>query len=326
MTGRPRERRRLEALPVPAPAPAPAPAPEAELPAVTGRPRERRRPAPVPAAAPTPAPVPAPAPTPAPAPPKEAPPKAVPAAPPSNIKIGPDADMSGVDQRLLQSFNQFAAALGQPVRVNSAWRSDEKQAELWVRANVYKDPSVKMPAKPKQAMTITYNGQEHQVPGGKGSKHNLGAALDISTAGMGDSKGLVDDLLAKFGLHRPHLPKDPPHIQLMADGGIAGAYPGAVPAGPGPVIPLKNADVPVDLGTAGDIMAQLQPVVDRTDPIAAVRESVAVDIRTAVRRLAQELSQPKESQIEMLALLRDIGRTNAETADISNKIARSAAN
>jgi hypothetical protein len=175
-------------------------------------------------------------------------------------------------------------------------------------------------------MTITYKGQQYDVPGGKGSKHNLGLALDISTAGMTDTRGQVDDVLAQFGLHRPFLKDDKPHIELMAKGGIAGAYPGTVPTGPGPVIPLKTTNVPVDLGAAGDILAQLEPLQQGKDPAQALRESVAVDLRAAVRRLAQELSQPKESQVEMLALLRDIGKTNAETADISSKIARTALN
>ena len=198
--------------------------------------------------------------------------------------------------------------------------------ELWVRANKLGDTSVKTPALPKETVKINYQGQEWLVQGsGKGSSHREGQALDIGPR-LPKEFGPIDEMLAKFGLRRPFLPADEPHVTLMADGGIAGAAAGSVPSGPGPVIPLKTTNVPVDIGTAGELISQLKPLENAADPAVALRESVAVDLKSAVRRLAEELNKPKESQIEMLTLLRDISKTNAETADISGKIARAAMN
>jgi hypothetical protein len=171
-----------------------------------------------------------------------------------SLKIGPNADMSGVIPEMVSRLEQFAQASGKSVDVNSAYRSDQKQAELWVRGNILKEPGILMPAAPKDDQEITYKGKTYQVKGqGKGSLHGVGNAVDISVAGMGKSKGPIDELLANAGLFRPFIANDHPHVQMMADGGIVKASNGGTPAiiGEGgrdeAVIPLKDGAVPVSL-------------------------------------------------------------------------------
>jgi len=260
-------------------------------------------------------------------------PAAAPAAPaesaagtPANVKFGPDANLAGVDQTLLDSFNQFAREFGQSISINSAYRDDKKQAELWVRANVFKDPNIYAPTLPRNPTTITYRGQTYNVEGGGNSKHNVGSALDISAAGIGKTKGPVDDLLAKFGLHRPHLPKDPPHIQFMADGGITRGPSIVGEAGAEAVIPLKSGSVPVDLGTVGEALTKLKPLINSEKTTKDQDSDMTQVVEKAIRGLAAQLSKPKPIQEEMLEMLRDIKRANHDTADISAKIARTAMN
>jgi hypothetical protein len=171
-----------------------------------------------------------------------------------SLKIGPNADMSGVIPEMVSRLEKFAESTGKTVDVNSAYRSDQKQAELWVRGNILNEPGIFTPAAPKDDQEITYKGKTYQVKGsGKGSLHGVGNAVDISVPGMQASKGPVDDLLASAGLFRPFIAKDAPHVQMMAEGGIVQPTTGGTPAiiGEGgnaeAVIPLKNGAVPVRL-------------------------------------------------------------------------------
>jgi hypothetical protein len=167
---------------------------------------------------------------------------------PSNVKLGPNANLSGMDPKLMEQFYKFAQDYGKDLTVNSAKRDDVKQAELWVRANKLGDTSVKMPARPKETTKVTVKGQEYTVDGsGVGSLHREGKALDVSGSGFDSAQTWVDELLAKSGLKRPHLPGDPPHIAMMADGGITKGPSIAGEAGPEAVIPLKGGKVPVDV-------------------------------------------------------------------------------
>ena len=126
---------------------------------------------------------------------------------PSNVSLGPNVDLSGVDPDLLQKFYQAASEYGGPVRINSAYRDDSYQAQLWVRANILREPGIYSPARPRETTTITYKGQQYTVPGGgKGSAHASGRALDISPAEA------LDPYLRKYGLHRPFASFDPPHV------------------------------------------------------------------------------------------------------------------
>jgi len=137
----------------------------------------------------------------------------------AKISLGAGVDISGTDKSLLDKMTQFSAQTGLPVRINSAYRSDKKQAELWVRGEILNEPGIFTPARPKNTTTVTVKGKQYTVQGsGIGSAHNRGDALDVSIAGMGREKGSVDVALASVGLYRPFLPKDPPHVQEMGDG------------------------------------------------------------------------------------------------------------
>jgi hypothetical protein len=136
---------------------------------------------------------------------------------PSNVKVGDKADLSGVDSNLLSRFFTAAKEFGQDVNINSAYRGDDYQAQLWVRGRILNEAGIHTPARPKNTTTISYKGKQYTVDGsGKGSKHGRGEALDIST-----NRAAFDPVLAKYGLHRPFKQKDPPHVELQAaKGGV----------------------------------------------------------------------------------------------------------
>jgi len=184
-----------------------------------------------------------------------------------SLKIGPNADMSGLDPEMISRLEQFAQVAGKPVDITSAFRSDKKQAELWVRGHILKEPGIHMPAAPKDDQEVNYKGKTYQVKGsGKGSLHGVGNAVDI--AGMEDKRGPVDDLLTNAGLFRPFIKGDPPHVQMLAEGGIVQPTPGGTPAiiGEGgnseAVIPLKGNRIPVDFPEEVKRFFQFQSQVD----------------------------------------------------------------
>jgi hypothetical protein len=138
---------------------------------------------------------------------------------PDNVKVGPKADLTGVDNQLLQRFFTAANDFGKEVRVNSAYRGDQYQAQLWVRGRILGEPGIHTPARPKNTTQINYKGKNYTVEGsGRGSKHREGDALDIST-----DRGAFDPFLARYGLVRPYKRKDPPHVEMMKakEGGLA---------------------------------------------------------------------------------------------------------
>jgi hypothetical protein len=184
-----------------------------------------------------------------------------------SLKIGPNADMSGLDNEMISRLTQFAKASGKAVEVTSAFRSDQKQAELWVRGHILKEPGIHMPAAPKEDQEVNYKGKTYQVKGsGKGSLHGVGNAVDI--AGMDKTRGPIDDLLANAGLFRPFIKDDHPHVQMLAEGGIVQPTPGGTPAVIGEggnaeaVIPLKGNRVPVDFPDEIKQFFQFQSQVD----------------------------------------------------------------
>jgi hypothetical protein len=186
-----------------------------------------------------------------------------------SLKIGPNADMSGLDNEMISRLQKFAESTGKSVDVTSAYRSDQKQAELWVRGNILNEPGIFTPAAPKEDQEITYKGKTYNVKGsGKGSLHGVGNAVDISVAGMGKSKGPIDDLLSNAGLFRPYIAKDHPHVQMLAEGGIVQPTPGGTPAVIGEggnaeaVIPLKGNRIPVDFPDEIKRFFQFQSQVD----------------------------------------------------------------
>jgi hypothetical protein len=184
-----------------------------------------------------------------------------------SLRIGPNADMSGLDTEMMSRLEQFAKASGKPVEVTSAFRSDKKQAELFVRGHILKEPGIHMPAAPKDDQEVNYKGKTYQVKGsGRGSLHGVGNAVDI--AGMEDKRGPVDHLLTSVGLFRPFIKGDPPHVQMLAEGGIVQPTPGGTPAiiGEGgnseAVIPLKGNRIPVDFPEEVKRFFQFQAQVD----------------------------------------------------------------
>jgi lysozyme len=137
-------------------------------------------------------------------------------------------DVSKVDPKLLKGFYQAAAEYGKPIRINSAYRGDEYQAQLWVRANHFHEPGIHIPAKPSQTTTINYKGQSFTVPGsGKGSAHGRGQAMDVSP-GVGSP---FERILNKYGVGFILGAKDPPHIQLIGGSNFMPPGGGEAPAG-----------------------------------------------------------------------------------------------
>ena len=100
-----------------------------------------------------------------------------------------------------------------------------------MRANVFREPGIFMPAKPDKDTTINYKGQTFNVPGGRarsshGGSSSTANAIDISRADADtmDSMGLF----AKYGLNRP-FPNDPVHIQKKGGGSSAPTMEAATP-------------------------------------------------------------------------------------------------
>ena len=110
----------------------------------------------------------------------------------------------------------FKKATGKLPLLNSAWRDDKKQAELWVR-NRLGEPGIgsgrgKGVSRPEKTTTITYKGKSHTVTGsGKVNRHKAGFAVDISknTPELGKFAKIAES----YGLTRPY--KDEPwHFEL----------------------------------------------------------------------------------------------------------------
>ena len=140
-----------------------------------------------------------------------------------------------MDPDLLQKFYQAAQEYGKPVSINSGYRGDEYQAQLWVRANVFREPGIYSPAKPQNTTTITYQGKQYTVEGGgRGSAHGRGQALDVSPGPD------MDPFLRKHGLHRPHASFDPPHVQKIGADEYASAsqVPSGAPQATTPTLPV----------------------------------------------------------------------------------------
>lgn len=169
---------------------------------------------------------------------------------PSNVNVGRNADLSKVDPDLLKRLYGAAKEYGQPVSINSAYRSDEYQAQLWVRANVFREPGIYSPARPAQTVTISYKGQQHTVRGsGRGSSHGRGNAIDISPGPA------LDPFLRKYGLHRPHASFDPPHVEKIGGSSYA-ASSGAPTAAPGAVPPTVQQGRTVAAGSTAQAMEE----------------------------------------------------------------------
>ena len=110
----------------------------------------------------------------------------------------------------------FKKATGKLPLLNSAYRDDKKQAELWVR-NRLGEPGIgtgrgKGVSRPENTTTITYKGKSYTVPGsGRKNRHKSGVAVDISK-NTGDL-GKFAKIAASYGLIRPYA-DEPWHFEL----------------------------------------------------------------------------------------------------------------
>lgn len=229
---------------------------------------------------------------------------------PKNVTVGPSADISGVDNALLTKFFSAASEYGSPITINSAFRGDQKQAELWVRGRLLGDPGVHTPARPKNDTSITYKGVNYDVPGsGKGSKHREGDALDISV-----DHGAFDPILAKYGLHRPFREKDPPHVELKAEkGGVASGPKTGYPAtlhGNEIIVPIDPQSLLVELGkkSKGDLQTEMA-----SNPAAGVAGAESL----------KELTTINQSMMDMMSNKLDAVIARLETSnDTQGKLLR----
>ena len=131
---------------------------------------------------------------------------------PSNVTLGEKADVSRVNMELLRRVYSAAAEYGKPVSINSGYRDDAYQAQLWVRGNILKEPGIFIPSLPQTTQTIMYKGKEYTVQGsGRGSPHFLNGELDISP---GVDNAEWRSILQKHGVVFPYGLKDPPHVAL----------------------------------------------------------------------------------------------------------------
>ena len=173
-------------------------------------------------------------------------------------------DTNKVDPELMKRFYSAAKEYGKPVRINSGYRGDEYQAQLWVRGNILHEPGIHIPAKPEKTQTIAYKGQSYTVPGsGKGSKHGKGNALDISP-GFGSP---FQPVLAKYGITFPFGSSDAPHIQL-AGGSNYQAPPDAAGGAPTQESKAAGAGGPTPAGGAPAAMAPSAPSTGGLAPMA----------------------------------------------------------
>lgn len=222
---------------------------------------------------------------------------------PKNVNVQQTADISGVDSNLLSRFFSAAAEYGKPISVNSAYRGDQKQAELWVRGRILGDPGVHTPAKPKNDTTINYKGTEYNVPGsGKGSKHGDGAALDISV-----DHTAFDPILAKYGLHRPYAQKDPPHVEIKAEkGGVASGPKTGYPAtlhGNEMIVPIDPNSLLVELGKKSK--SEIEAEANKRTP----------EVTTTNTDSFKELASINQTMMEMMASKLDAVINRLETGN-----------
>jgi hypothetical protein len=239
------------------------------------------------------------------------------ATPPPNVTLGNNVDVSQVDPDLLQRFYQAAQEYGKPVTINSGYRGDDYQAELWVRANIFREPGIYSPAKPRNTTTITYQGKQYTVEGGgRGSAHGRGQALDVSPGPA------LDPFLRAQGLHRPHAAFDPPHVQKIGGEEYAAASqaPAGTPQATTPRLPTGGGGPPPSAARpqAAPALAPLQQSLAALSQRNAVQESAGQgererliivnndrtvnNTRTIYQRPSYSPSAPRAETVNPLAL------------------------
>jgi len=207
-----------------------------------------------------------------------------------------NVDVSKVDPELMKRFYQAAREYGGPVRINSAYRDDAYQAQLWVRGNILREPGIYTPARPQNTQVVTVGGQSYTVPGsGRGSSHGKGQALDINP-GLGSA---FQGILAKYGVSFPFGGSDPVHIQL-AGGSNYQAPSTSVPGAPAPDY---NAGAPGGGGGSRMAGASQDYAVNRAcacPPVDTniINRTVTNDIRT---NIFQQMAGPTYRPEAMLS-------------------------
>lgn len=230
---------------------------------------------------------------------------------PKNVTVGPSADLSGVDESFLTKFFSAASEYGKPISINSAYRGDKKQAELWVRGRILNEPGIFTPAKPKNDTTIDYKGQTYNVKGsGRGSSHAEGNALDVSA-----DWGAFDSILTKYGLHRPYLQKDPPHVEVKAaKGGLASGPKSGYPAelhGNEIIVPLDPNSILAELGkksasqAANDIKEKMPNTIadnknDAMKDLLNINQSLMEMLGTKLDTMINKLDAGNDTQSKIL--------------------------
>jgi hypothetical protein len=130
--------------------------------------------------------------------------------PPSDTeKINYSGLQPDFKKRFLAGAADFNKATGKKINVTSAKRTDEYQAQLWVRSNILKEQGLYKVAKPKAKQTINYKGKSYTVEGsGKGSPHLPGTAIDVSQS---TDRNTLDKYMKPYGIGRFSPSGDPPH-------------------------------------------------------------------------------------------------------------------
>ena len=239
---------------------------------------------------------------------------------PSDVKVQSSANLSNVDSDLMGRFYSFAQKWGQDLSINSAFRPDSKQAELWVRANVFKEPGIYSPSLPKETTTVTVKGQEFVVQGsGRGSSHGRGEALDVTGGGITAARSQIDDMLSEFGLYRPHLNiNDAPHIEkMMALGGVTQGPSIAGEAGPEAVIPLTHGSVALGIP---ELESRIQDISTSSQDTASEFGTVGNDLSAVVTEAVEVYQQANSVELEILDILRSIGYTSGAVAANQSRI------
>ena len=238
---------------------------------------------------------------------------------PPNVSLGGKANLNNVNSGLLTKFYTFARDWNQPLTITSAYRTDQEQAELWVRANYLREPGIYSPTLPQDATTVTLQNRTYQVPGsGRSNSHTEGRALDISGAGVSAGMSSIDSALNQAGLSRPHLNLgDYVHVQAMAQGGITRGLSIAGEAGPEAVIPLTHGPISLEIPNLEQAVENMKSS-DQDTPLDS--DLFSNDLTNTVNQAVDAYRQSNAVELEILDILRSIGYTSGAVAANQSRI------
>lgn len=134
--------------------------------------------------------------------------------------------------RFVAMAQEYYSVTGKKLQINSSYRSAEEQA------------------------SINSGGNPKAEPGR--SLHQQGRALDLNSSDVAALK--ISGLLGKYGFRT--IANDPPHIELMAKGGITDGPSIAGEAGPEAVVPLPDGrNIPVKMDVR-ELVKKLDEMID----------------------------------------------------------------